>query len=98
MNLTDGATVLATLIKRAKTRVNKTIMCGTKRRIQGVATNNGWNTQIVQILRAICDGNFLFKVNFLSRLSKHSGLTHEWINTNLKYQEPEFYSRLFDES
>ena len=60
--------------------------------------NNAWNIYIFQILRGICDGNFLFRGNFLSRPPKLFELTHNNINTNLKCQDPEFYSRLFDES
>ena len=41
---------------------------------------------------------FLFKENLLSILPKPFELTHKWIKKNFKYQEPEFYSRLFDES
>ena len=65
------------LIKHAKTRVNQKINFtrDTKRRIQEITINNGWNTQIVQILRDIRDGNFLFKGPFLSRLTKPVELT-----------------------
>ena len=70
----------------------------TKQRIQEIATNNGWNTQIVQILREMRDGNFLFKRKFLSRLTKPVELTHNWIKKMFKYQDPEFYYQLFDES
>ena len=53
---------------------------------------------IVQILREKSDGRFLFKGKFLIRPTNTVVLSHEWIKTNFKYQEPEFYSRLFDES
>ena len=43
-------------------------------------------------------GKFLFKVKFISRLLKPVELTHKWIKTNFNYQEPDFYSRLFDKS
>ena len=71
-NLTDGATFPTTLIKCAKTISNHKInfQHDTKLRIWGISINNGWNKQIVQILREKRDGNFLFKVNFLSRLPK----------------------------
>ena len=69
----------------------------TKGCIQEISINNGWNTQIFQILREKCDGNFVFKGNLISRLPKPVELTHKWTNTNYKYQEPKFYSRLFDE-
>ena len=59
---------------------------------------NGCNTQIFQILCEIHDVNFIFKGNILSRLPKPIELTHKWIKINFKYQEPEFYFRLFDES
>ena len=39
-----------------------------------------------------------FSKKILSKLPKPVGLSHEWININFKYQEPYFYSRLFDES
>ena len=44
------------------------------------------------------DGKFIFKVNILSRLLKPVEISHEWMLTNLKYQEPESYAKLFDES
>ena len=59
MNLTDVATFLMTLIKLSKTRVNKK-MCDTKRSMREITVSNGWNTQIIQILREIRDGNFFF--------------------------------------
>ena len=43
-------------------------------------------------------GKFLFKGNLLSRLQKSVELSHEWFLENFKYQEPEFYYILFDES
>ena len=57
-----------------------------------------WNTHIVQILGEIRDGNFFLKSKFLSGITKPVELSHYWIKTILKYQDPEFYSRLFDES
>ena len=90
MDLTDGATFTIILIKLGKNRVNKKTkyLRDTKRRIQEIAANNGWNTQIVQILCEIRGGNFLFKGNFLSRLSKPVELTYKWINKCFNYQEP----------
>ena len=44
------------------------------------------------------NGDFLVKGNFHSILSKPVEPTNEWIKTNFKYQELEFYYRLFDES
>ena len=57
MNLTAGGTFPMALIKRAKTGVNKKIKFppDTMRRIQESEIINGWNTQIVQILREVCD-------------------------------------------
>ena len=46
----------------------------------------------------ICDKNYLFKGNLISRIPKPVELPHECIKTNFKYQDPEFYYRLFDES
>ena len=76
----------------------KKIARDTKQRIQQIARNNGWNTQIVHIFCEKCDGDFIFKENFISRLPKPVGISHEWIKLNFKYQNPEFFSRLFDES
>ena len=61
-----------------------------KQRIQEISINNGWNTHIVQILREKQDVNFLFKGNFLIRRPKTVGLSHELVNMNFKYKEPEF--------
>ena len=41
---------------------------------------------------------FYFQRKTPSRLTKPFELSHEWINKNFKYQEPEFYSRYFDGS
>ena len=64
INLTDGAIFLTFLIKCAKTRVNTKINHprDTKRRIREIVINNGWKTQIVQILREIHAGNFLSRL------------------------------------
>ena len=62
-----------------------------------ISVNNDWNTHIVQILREKRDGNFILKVNVLGRLPKAVELSHLWVKMNLKYQDPEFYTRLFDE-
>ena len=95
MNLIDGSTFTMALIKRAKSRFNQKnqFTRDIKRRRWEIAINNGWNKKIVHILRDKCDGYVILKGNFLSRLSKYVGLAHERVKTNLKYQEPEFYSR-----
>ena len=100
MSLTDDATFLTSLIKRAETRVNQKIIFlrDTKRCIQEIAINNGCNTHFFRVLREILDRNFLFKGNLLSRLPKSVELSHKCIKNIFKYQEPEFYSKLFDES
>ena len=36
--------------------------------MQEILIKNGWKTQIVQILRDKCDGKFIFKGKFISRL------------------------------
>ena len=41
---------------------------------------------------------FHFKLNRLCKLPKPVELSHNWILTNFKYQEPESYTRLFDYS
>ena len=76
MNLTDGETYMAALIKRAKSRINilKTPR-NTKRRMQKIVIKNGFNTLIVHILCEKYDGEYLFKVNLLSRLPKPLELT-----------------------
>ena len=70
----------------------------TKRLKNKTTINNGWNSHIVHILCEKCDGKFIFKEKILSRLPKTVEISHEWVKTNFKYQEPEFYSRLFDDS
>ena len=49
-------------------------------------------------MRDKCDGFFILKGNLLSRITKCVELAHERVKTNFKYQEPEFYSRFFDDS
>ena len=90
MNLSDGATFTMALIKRATYRFNKKINVprDTNQHIIEIETNNGWNTQIVHILREKRDGKFIFKDNLLSRLKKPLELSHKWVNMNPKYQEP----------
>ena len=53
MNLTNVATFLTALIKRAKSILKQKIKPSrdTKRCIREIAINNGWNTQVVHILR-----------------------------------------------
>ena len=69
MNLTDDTTFLTAPTKRAKTRFNQNNnnCCDTKRNIREIAINNGWNTQVIQILCEKRNGKFLFRGNFLSR-------------------------------
>ena len=100
MYLNDGATFITPLIKLATTRVNQNINFrrDTKRHIRYIAINNGWNTQIFQLLREMHDEIFIVKGKFLSRPPKYDELSHECIKKIFKYQEPEFYSGLFDES
>ena len=60
--------------------------------------NRKWLEQTdFQILREKCDGNFIFKENLLIILPNPVELSHEWVKTNFKYQEPEFYYVYFDE-
>ena len=97
MNLTDVSTFPTTLIKWAKSRINQNnnFPRDTKQRIHKITINNDWNTQIIQIFSEKRDGTFILKVNLLSRLKKPVELSHEWVLTKFKYQEPEFYSRCF---
>ena len=65
MNLNDGGTVLTDLIKRAKIRVNKKINSprDTRQLIREIVINNGWNKQIVKMLRKIRDEILFLKKN-----------------------------------
>ena len=62
----------------------------TKRRIRKISIKNALNTLIVHILCEKHDGEFLFKVNLISRLPNPVELSQEWVLTNLKYKEPFF--------
>ena len=98
MNLAYGETFPMALIKREKSIINKkTNPRDTKWHIWEIIINSVWNTQISQILREKQYGKFLFRVNFLRILINPVELSHEWDLMNFKYQEPEFYSRSFDE-
>ena len=100
IKLTYCETFTVDLIKRAESRSNKSINFphDTKRCIWEIAINNGWNIYIIQILCVKYVGNFLFKGKFLSGQPKPVELSHDWVETNLKYQEPYFNSLLFDDS
>ena len=100
MNLTDGATFLMALIKRAKSRFNQKIKFprNTKQRICETEIKNGWNPQVVNTLREESDGKFIFKGNMISRVPKNVELSHKWILKNTKFQEQVFYAGLVDES
>ena len=72
MKLTDGATFPTALIKRAKLIFNQKMKIprDTEQHTQEISTNNGWNTQVIQILREEPGGKCLFKVNMISRPQK----------------------------
>ena len=72
MKLTDGATFPTALIKRAKLIFNQKMKIprDTEQHTQEISTNNGWNTQVIQILREDRGGKCLFKVNMISRPQK----------------------------
>ena len=77
MNLTSGATFPESLIKRAKTRINKNnFPRDTEQRIRQIEINNGWNIQVVEILREIRDGNLfsmgIFLVDYQNLLNYHT--------------------------
>ena len=61
--------------------------CDKKWRIRQIAINNGWNTQIVQVLLEKRDLKFIFKVNLLNILPKPVELSHKWVLENFWYQE-----------
>ena len=65
MNLPDGKTFPTALIKRSKYIINQCFSFSRDKNqlMQEIAINNGWNTQIVQVLHQKCDGVFL-KENF----------------------------------
>ena len=44
------------------------------------------------------DGKFIFNGNMLSRQPNPVKISQEWVLINFKYQDPEFYARLFDNS
>ena len=98
--LTNSLTFTTALIKYAESRFNQEIKfpLNTKQYIQEIAINNDWNIHIVHILLEKRDGKFLFKMNSLSKLPNNFGLPHEWIKTNFKYLEPQFFYRFFDDS
>ena len=85
------------LIKRSKSRFNNKINFprDTERHIHIIAKQNVCSTQVVYIFHGERDNKFIFKVNLLSILPKPVELSHEWVLTNFKYQEPEFYAILF---
>ena len=62
-NLKGGATFTKVLIKRAKLIINQKINFprDRKQHIHEIEMNNGWNTQVVQILRGKHDGRFFSK-------------------------------------
>ena len=100
MNLTDGATFPAALIKHTKSRFNQKIKVPhyTKLRIRIIVINNCWATQVVQIFHEERDSKFIFQVNLRNILPKPVEMSHKLVLKIFKYQEPEFYARLFDES
>ena len=60
--------------------------------------NNGWNTQILQILNEECDGIFYLSGNQLSRIQNPVELTHKCVSKVFKYQEPFVYAIFLYES
>ena len=66
--------------------------CDTKQSNSKIAINNVWNKQVIHILREEHEGNFIVKVNLISRLPKSVDLSHERFLTNFKYQEPASYA------
>ena len=55
-------------------------------------------THTAKIFHYECGGLFHFKGNILSIPPKPVEISHEWVLPNINYQEPEHYTRLFDES
>ena len=98
MNFTNGDNFFTALINLQKLdSIKNKFPHDTKRRIWEITISNRCNTQIVQILYEKHVEIFIFKRKFLSRLPKPVEPPHEWIKKIFKYQEPEFYSRLFDD-
>ena len=75
---------------------NNKLQRDTNRHIHTIAIKNGCNTQVVHIFFEERDGKSHFKGNIPSRIQNPVELSHGWVLTNFKYQEPAFYSILFD--
>ena len=58
--------------------------------MQEITINNGWNRQVLQILREEPNGDSVLKGNMISILTRPVELSYEWVLTYSKYQEPEF--------
>ena len=97
MNLPDGDTSSPALIKREKLVLNKNnnFLRDKNQHIHTIAIRNGWNTQVVHIFHQEHDGKFNLKGNLLSILTNNVELSHKWVLKHFKYQETEFYARLF---
>ena len=91
INLTYGSTFSTVFIKQKKIKINQKIDFH-------VIQNNGWNTQILQILNEECDGIFYLSGNQLSRIQNPVELTHKCVSKVFKYQEPFVYAIFFYES
>ena len=86
MNLTGFLNFLVALIKCAKYKIQqKQIPHDTKQCMRKITINNGWNTQIAQILHEEPDGTFIFKVILISRLPKPVAISHEFVLEIFKY-------------
>ena len=56
-----------------------------------------FGTQAVHVLCDESYGMFHFKVNMLRIIQNTVELSNDWFLNNLKYQEPVFYARSFDD-
>ena len=79
VSLTDGLTFMTALIKRAKSIINIFIPHDTKKRRREISINNGYNTQVVQILCGERVVKFIFKGKLLRRPPKPVEISHEWV-------------------
>ena len=79
MNLTYGASFPTALIKYKKYRIKQknNVPRDRKWHIRKIVINNSRKTQIVQILRGKCYGNFIFKRNVPIRIPNPVELSHK---------------------
>ena len=100
VNLTGSANFPPNLIKCEKSIFNQKYKFQVTQsdKFMNVSINYGQNTLSLHIFYEHRYGMIHIKGNLLIILQKPVELSHEWVLTSFKFQEPEFYARLFDES